>query len=454
MASTTDNFNLDLYDTGDPAALTDQYNSAIRTIDETMLTINDNADTALNNAGTALNNAKQAITATQTINNNLTALGVTDTNTASTLKNKIDTTASDLAVTTEKANNANTQAETNKTDIAAMEANLTALGANSVESATKLKRKIDTLNALSHMVIIGDSFSTTTRNNVWWQRLPDICKTYTAHSYATNGAGFIQDSTSSPGNTFTQQIDKAVADNAYANDNVGKVIIYGGYNDWTYNKSADDEKIAVSNCYKKAITKFPNADIILCFVNAGYMSGQTKYNTIKTWVKAVQSSLHTTGIPFVNSLYWLAGYTETVFEGDKLHPNNIGEGIIAAHMAGLIMGYENSPERMVNQSGDPASEYYEMWFNSNTGVVTLTGKKPLNNITGTAQQKIATPTYMPTIGNANNFLYAGSFYMSGAQASKVRAVTFAQNGNVYANISEAFTKPETLVLYYNFTYHI
>lgn len=99
MASTTDNFNLDLYDTGDPAALTDQYNSAIRTIDTTLLTINDNA-------AAALNTAKQAMTETETINNNLTALGVTDSNTASALKNKIDTTASDLAVTTEKANNA------------------------------------------------------------------------------------------------------------------------------------------------------------------------------------------------------------------------------------------------------------------------------------------------------------------------------------------------------------
>lgn len=99
MASTTDNFNLDLYDTGDPAALTDQYNSAIRTIDATLLTINDNATAALNSA-------KQAMTETQTINNNLTALGVTDTNTASALKNKIDTTANDLTVTTEKANNA------------------------------------------------------------------------------------------------------------------------------------------------------------------------------------------------------------------------------------------------------------------------------------------------------------------------------------------------------------
>lgn len=99
MASTTDNFNLDLYDTGDPAALTDQYNNAIRTIDTTLLTINDNA-------AAALNSAKQAIAETQTINNNLTALGVTDSNTATNLKNKIDTTASDLAVTTEKANNA------------------------------------------------------------------------------------------------------------------------------------------------------------------------------------------------------------------------------------------------------------------------------------------------------------------------------------------------------------
>lgn len=106
MASTTDNFNLDLYDTGDPAALTDQYNSAIRTIDTTLLTINGNATDALNNATTALNTAKQAMAETQTINNNLTALGVTDSNTASTLKNKIDTTASNLASTTEKANNA------------------------------------------------------------------------------------------------------------------------------------------------------------------------------------------------------------------------------------------------------------------------------------------------------------------------------------------------------------
>ena len=150
MASTTDNFNLDLYDTGDPAALTDQYNSAIRTIDATLLTINDNA-------ATALSSAKQAISETQTINNNLAALGVTDSNTASALKNKIDTTASDLAGTTVKANKAlnrfdaikwDTDAKAqnwiNNTDnnISGITQTLTALNASNPTDARKLLHNV------------------------------------------------------------------------------------------------------------------------------------------------------------------------------------------------------------------------------------------------------------------------------------------------------------------------
>lgn len=150
MTSTTDNFNLDLYDAGDPAALTDQYNSAIRTIDETLLTIN-------GNAATALNTAKQAMTETETINNNLAALGVTDSNTASALKNKIDTTASELAVTTEKANNALNRFNaiewdtdqkarnwTNNTDnnINSINQTLTALNASNPTDAKKLLHNI------------------------------------------------------------------------------------------------------------------------------------------------------------------------------------------------------------------------------------------------------------------------------------------------------------------------
>lgn len=163
MASTTDNFNLDLYDTGDPAALTDQYNNAIRTIDETLLTINGNATAAIDTA-------KQAITETQTINNNLTALGVTDGNTASALKSKIDTTASDLTVTTEKANNAlnrfNTigwdtdqkaQNWTNNTDNNINNTNqtLTALNASNPTDAKKLLHSIYDANTGDISTVTG-----------------------------------------------------------------------------------------------------------------------------------------------------------------------------------------------------------------------------------------------------------------------------------------------------------
>lgn len=163
MASTTDNFNLDLYDTGDPAALTDQYNSAIRTIDTTLLTINGNATAALNSAN-------QALTTAKTANDNLTALGVTDTVTATTLKNKIDTTASDLADTTQKANTALNRFSainwdtdqkardwtTNTTnDIAHVNQTLAALNASTPTDAKKLLNKVYDANTGDISTVTG-----------------------------------------------------------------------------------------------------------------------------------------------------------------------------------------------------------------------------------------------------------------------------------------------------------
>lgn len=94
MASTTDNFGLDLYETGDPANLNDQYNSAMHIIDDTMLTLN-------NNVGA--------------LTTRLSNLGATDDDTATAIKNKWDTAANQAAAATD---------------------NLNALHANTVDSAT------------------------------------------------------------------------------------------------------------------------------------------------------------------------------------------------------------------------------------------------------------------------------------------------------------------------------
>lgn len=131
MTDYTTNFNLEKYQTGDAANLNDQYNASMDIIDDNLYKINTNANTAGGKATQALETA-------QNNNKNLTALGVTDTKTAAALKNKIDNTNA-------TANNALSLAQTNKTavteinaDLTAINANLTALHANSVSNATNL----------------------------------------------------------------------------------------------------------------------------------------------------------------------------------------------------------------------------------------------------------------------------------------------------------------------------
>lgn len=68
MASTTDNFNLPLYDTGDPANLRDQYNNAMGIVDSELKKSADSTTAAMttaNNAKSAADDAKEAADAAQ-----------------------------------------------------------------------------------------------------------------------------------------------------------------------------------------------------------------------------------------------------------------------------------------------------------------------------------------------------------------------------------------------------
>ena len=155
MATQTDNYNLDLYETGDAAALTDQYNSAMRKIDNDLKTFNQGITSASQQAA----NAKKVADAnTATLN----ALGATDTGTATALKNKIDTTSNTANTNSAKLNalgadnTSNATALKTKIDTTATTANnaksiadantakLNALGADNTSNATALKTKIDT----------------------------------------------------------------------------------------------------------------------------------------------------------------------------------------------------------------------------------------------------------------------------------------------------------------------
>ena len=452
------------------------YTGDMSKIDSQMYRNETDATTATSIANTAKTTADNALSLAKTNESDIAeqesyfnALGVTSQQTAQSLVSTINGKAENTTVTAlqgtvtalqgKVAGLSDTTAlvNANKTDITNITANLNALHANTVSDAGNLYNTVQKLDNSNHLVIIGDSFSTNAREDVWWANLPENCKHLEVHNYAVGGAGFLQDSGANPGNTFAQQIDKAIADETFPNDRVSHVIIYGGYNDWSCGKTAEDEKSAVRAAYMNAVSSFPNANVILCFGNIGMANGVEKYNTWKKWVKVVQGSLYTNGVPFVQSDLWLVGYTPTVFEGDGLHPNNIGEGVICSHMAALIMGWQTSGEHLIIQNGDSDTmNYVEMWYNDLTGIVSLYGKQSPTGLTGTGQQTLLDlGGYPPLIGNENNPLFGCAWYMSGGQADKVRSVCFSPvNKRVYVNIGEAFTDASTLTVYFNCHYHI
>lgn len=344
MASTTDNFNLDLYNTGDPAALTDQYNSAIRTIDTTLLTINDNA-------ATALNHAKQAIAETQTINNNLTALGVTDSNTASALKNKIDATAE--------------TAQNNK-------ANLAALGVTDTDTGTQLKNKIDTttktaqnnqtsittinkyitVNELFNMrgdkiiVTFGDSYASPTDNRSWAVQIAAALG-WTLKNYAIAGAGYID-----PNTTYQTEFTSAQQDTTYQHEKVSLVIIGGSRN--SNDGYAGTIKTAATALFNQCKNEYPNARIIAIPMlwDQKTVSDYWRYNAGEIEQAAIETGIES--IPWAWT--WNMGISKNFDKGD-IHPNAKGTTIIRNYILRYLTGtYTGRHEHWVwRKEGNPAA---------------------------------------------------------------------------------------------------
>lgn len=317
MTDYTTNFNLEKYQTGDAANLNDQYNASMDIIDDNLYKINTNANTAGGKATQALETA-------QNNNKNLTALGVTDTKTATQLKNKIDTTATNLATTTETANNA--------------AANLNALGANTVKNATNLKNRINdtyTKNESDNryvqtpvtqdtLIAIGDSYfegfrttnpATDSMIVKAAQKLGLKC-----NNYATGGSGFIT------GTTFLQQLQQA---NSATTDKtkIKYVVIGGGRND-AYNTLKESD-VATALTYAK--NNFPYSKIV--FIPMLYdNTWPTRDDGQKYGVMCAggrNANVLTVKDAPSWGLYYYTGMTD-------IHPNTAGSEIYAQYIATAI----------------------------------------------------------------------------------------------------------------------
>lgn len=327
MTDYTTNFNLEKYQTGDAANLNDQYNASMDIIDDTMYKINTNANIASGKATQALETA-------QNNTKNLTALGVTDTTTATQLKNKIDTTATNLATTTKTANNAAN--------------NLNALGANTVENATNLKNRInDTYtkkesdnrylqipNTQDTLIAIGDSyfegFRTTKPTTDSMIVKASNKLNLTCRNFAVGGSGFIT------GQTFSQQLD--TANTQITNkENVKYVVIGGGRND-NYNTLTENN---VTTTLNKAHTLFPNSKII--FIPMMWDNTWPTYNDAIRYGKMCAGARNSVNTQLVRDaitwgLFYKAGMTD-------IHPNTEGSEVYAQYIAHAIQTGATSEPR-------------------------------------------------------------------------------------------------------------
>lgn len=326
MTDYTTNFNLEKYQNGDAANLNDQYNASMDIIDNNLYKINSNANTAGGKATQALETA-------QNNNKNLTALGVTDTKTATQLKNKIDTTDTTANNASTTASNALTLAQTNKSAITAINANLTALHANSVNNATNLYNTVQKIDGIysnielkrktyTNIAIIGDSISYGTGASSLSMAWANQFKTYiganTVQNMARNNAGYVNEP------TFLSQL-QAVNNKA----EITHIIIAGGANDKL--QTATNITNAVKKTLQYALTNFPNAEVYVAPIVLG-VQGMFRYHTnIPQTLNAIEEGIAQT--PNVHEIQyaweWLNGredWASTSSDSmDPIHPNDNGQ---------------------------------------------------------------------------------------------------------------------------------
>lgn len=417
MTDYTTNFNLEKYQNGDAANLNDQYNVSMDIIDANLYKINSNANTAGGKAAQALETA-------QNNNKNLTALGVTDTKTATQLKNKIDTTDTTANNASTTASNALTLAQTNKSAITAINANLTALHANSVNNATNLYNTVQKIDGIysnielkrktyTNIAIIGDSISYGTGASSlamsWANQFKSYIGANTVQNMSQNNAGYVNEP------TFLSQL-QAVNNKA----EITHIIIAGGANDKL--QTATSITNAVKKTLQYALTNFPNAEVYVAPIVLG-VHGMFRYHAnIPQTLNAIEEGIAQT--PNVHEIQyaweWLNGREDWASTNsnsmDPIHPNDNGQKQLLRLFAESLFTRNSIHNNWkVNVSGtDNHGQIVNSESVCNNGIYTFNCQfKVVNNHTAYAGI-VATCYGLSTVNNycvTSNY-YTGTLYAS------------------------------------------
>ena len=382
MTAYTTNFNLEKYQTGDAANLNDQYNASMDIIDDNLYKINTNANTAGGKATQALETA-------QNNTKNLTALGVTDTATATQLKNKINNNTettlnntnkltalgvTDTATATQLKNKINNTAETaqnNKTQITTINTQITTIN-NYISVNEMFNMRGDKI-----IVTFGDSYASPTDDTSWAVQVANKLG-WTLKNYAIGGAGYIE-----PNTTYQSEFNSARQDITYAHEKVSLVIIGGSRNS---NDGYDGKiKIAATALFQQCINEYPNARIIAIPMlwDNKTVSDYWRYNAGEIEQAAIETGIES--IPWAWT--WNMGKPENI-KNDHVHPNANGTTIIRNYILRYLTGtYTGRHEHWVwRKPGNPAAGMLSV--NASGGTISYAFQM-LNGVTPTEWTSIS-----------------------------------------------------------------
>lgn len=329
------------------------------------------ATAAANNATAAANSATETANSAQSAANDavdrLDALGATSTTTAGQLKSKIDTTATELNAvksdlsgfkTSTNGNIASLQSknteiesnlgsitssvQANETSIASIEANLNALHANSTTNAATLYNTVQNSSRVlsvnqpfmsrgsNTIVTFGDSYAATTNTRSWAYMLAQKLG-WTLHNYAASGAGYIQ-----PNATYMSEFQTAKADTSYNHDDVSLVVVGGSRN--SNDQYSGKLKTAAQELFQAVSAEYPNARIIAIPLlwDKTPESGYWRYNAASIAEAAILAGIES--IPWAWT--WNLG-REDAFDGEDIHPNEVGTNIIVNYIMRYMLGTYN-----------------------------------------------------------------------------------------------------------------
>lgn len=351
----TDNYSLNLYGDNDPADLRDGYNGSMQTIDTTLEThLNriegvESRETHDEEVAKALlgNNTVNAATAAKTkwdkaatdatnANELLTSMSVTDVESSTAFRAKVDATASNVnafgLVSTKSAS-----ALRNKFD--ATSANVDEFGLTSSATAKVYRGGVCRNYQGTIFGFIGDSITQgyrATSSAKRWSTLVSKIFGATEKNVAVSGTGF----TTSPESTrFDGQADSLIAA-VGENAPVSIVFISGGVNDLSLN--ADTGMRVLETTVSKVRAAFPLARIIVTIGLSGTMekdrhpSNKAMRERLPYYAKLCQKAA-SLGCE-VMAGYYMTSVNPAYSSDDGLHPNDAGYALIGEFMASEVAG--------------------------------------------------------------------------------------------------------------------